>query len=963
MRIKLGLFNAGKMKRTYHTNKPLNKLDIKENKLEISSDNPLHYNRVEEKNNLSSFLAEEKREASTVQTNSYNVQGCKEEIPEETFFLELRDDPVNAYKKFESNPYEAPESQPLLLKIITDLNERLQPGSVLELEQFKSFQEQLIHLRKEGIELLERHLPLSDLNAFIIKYVESMDKLFRYADPSLKGTYHRDLAKGYMKSLLNTRDGTRMFFTTHAVDDLYFLHIRPAAIYLNWVIDLPPFAVNEGNYTGGPLVPSTKIQRFLDGLMVDTEEITKHDLGHTFFMKRQDKWLFETSGFSRLELVKEWTQNKNHILSQWKLLSQTDPELAKAVRFIIFEVIHDKGYQFYLPILRQQFHSPKWEEIVRFKQKHGYYGKEGIADAVDLRLKEGRIWLVNLVEQMLRKDNLQKIEDLNARTSPIVIKKWSKLENHTGIPINIEVNGVRDFNIIFDVKNVGMKSTSLYLISLVLAPTAKEIVLTPKKVDMLEKWIWQKKHSDGVDSLVLGSDGEVTVKLKPHTELKQPPEILSAEERLTEVELYKLERLLCLIVNKDPAPFTITLPPEQFKGTIINIDQLSEQVHFIGDNGQIHILPLMDVSLQPDFVLKISHPERYINLNPDDRFVNEDVLRKSYIHYEESMNVSAPPFVTIDNKYELAIVDTHEHQVANAVSSVLTRSLEDAKYTNGGYLPPNIVVRVQSELISPYGITHLWGTAGHRFVLSREAPEGKREVISTALVHRSRDGIFFFTSRFNNLQHSTLEYDLDFNYSADGNPEHKWFDKFCFPEFPQYKPKGFHHFANFVVEREGTRGQGIARLMIKEIVKNYSKEYIHSTGSEIQHSQKLLCGRGFWQIGDPPWLARMTKLGFYQRLGSETFHIEQKWDPLVPTFDQEGKIIGNISYNKSFGIPEMYIKMLEKNEVEYQTIYQDALKDPKGEHLFFRIPKVIETAQSENAKLQYFQLIYPFIPK
>lgn len=885
----------------------------------------------------------------------------KEKVPSETFFLELRNDPINAYRKFELNPFEAPESGPLLLKIIADLNQRLQPGSVLELEQFKTFKEQLFQLRKEGIELWERSIPLSDLNVLILKYVESMDKLFRSCDPTLKGTYHRDLAQGYMKSLLNTRDGTRMFFTTHAVDDLYFLDIRPAAIYLNWVIDLPPFSVNAKNYTGGPIVPAKEIQKFLDGLFVDTEEITKHDLGHTFSMKRQDKWLFETSSFSRLELVKEWTRNKNRIMSQWKSLSQTDPALAKAVQFIIFLVIHDKGYQFHLPILRQQFHSAKWVEMARFNQKHGYYGKNGITDEVDSRLEQGRIWLVNLVEQMLKEDNLQKITSLNAETQSVVIKRWQKIETYNGIPINIEANGVQDLKITFNVPGVGMKSTSLYLISLVLTPTADKPILTPEKIDRLEKWIWQKKHSNLIDSLTVNPDGEVTARLKGDAKFQQAPEILAAEEKLSKVELYKLERLLYLTANKMTVPFTITLLPKSFKGTITKIDYSNECVDFIDDAGQMHSCPLIEVSFQPDHqFLNTHHPAKYINLNPDDRFVDANVLRKSYIHYEQSMNVSAPPFVNIDNHYELAIVDTHDPRIARAVSSILTRSLNDAKYTHGGYLPPAIVERVQLELISPYGITHVWGATGHRFVLSREATGGKREMISTALVHRSRDGIFFFTSKFNNLRHSTLRYDLDFDYSADGNPEHKWFNKFCYPEISIYKPKGFHHFANFVVEREGVRRQGIAHMMIQQIIKNYSLEYICSTGSKVQHSQRLICGSGLWQIGDPPWLARMTKLGFYQRLGSETFHIDTEWDPLVPTLDKEGKKIDHVAYNQSFGLPEIYHKMLEKRDPESQKIYQKALKDPKGHHLFFRIPEVIEKAQSGRAKLQYFQLILPF---
>lgn len=326
----------------------------------------------------------------------------------------------------------------------------------------------------------------------------------------------------------------------------------------------------------------------------------------------------------------------------------------------------------------------------------------------------------------------------------------------------------------------------------------------------------------------------------------------------------------------------------------------------------------------------------------------------------------------IDNQYELAIVDLKELQLAKAISSVLTRSLEDAKYTKGGYLPPQVVERVQRDLISPYGVIHQWGKTGYRFVLSREASQGKREIICTALIHANPDGIFFFTGRFNNLQHQDLDTALDFDHSADGHPHHKWFDKFAYPPLSQYKPQGFHHFANFVVEKNGARGLGLSRLMIQEIVKNYSKLNLVSTGRTALHAQPLLEGQGLWQIGDPPWLARMKNLGFYLRLGSETFHIEKEWDPLFPIFDKEGKKIDHISYNQSFSMPDLYLKMLENSDIKDKKIEQNLetklitlplSTDLRGNHLLTRIPEVIKMCQSGKHKLQYFQLILNFISK
>src|SRR3712207_6883759 len=46
------------------------------------------------------------------------------------------------------------------------------------------------------------------------------------------------------------------------------------------------------------------------------------------------------------------------------------------------------------------------------------------------------------------------------------------------------------------------------------------------------------------------------------------------------------------------------------------------------------------------------------------------------------------------------------------------------------------------------------------------------------------------------------------------DPAHKWFDRFAFPELSRFKPKGYHHIANFVVckEERGRKDRKSTRL-------------------------------------------------------------------------------------------------------------------------------------------------------
>lgn len=336
---------------------------------------------------------------------------------------------------------------------------------------------------------------------------------------------------------------------------------------------------------------------------------------------------------------------------------------------------------------------------------------------------------------------------------------------------------------------------------------------------------------------------------------------------------------------------------------------------------------------------------KYINLSSQDCFVKADVLRAAYLHYDESLNPTAQNFISLANDYELGIVSSQVPEIAQAVSSVLTRSLEDGKDIKGGYLPPKVVERVQLEIISPYGISQLWGTTGHRFVLTRPAGPGMREVLASILVGRSKDTIFFFTGRYNNIKHSAIKETVDLNQPADSNPEHKWFEQFSFPDLEIFKPKFYHQIANFVVAKEH-RGQGLARFFLDNIVRYYSRDSILHHQGKIIHSQHLLCGRGFWQIGDPPWLPKMQRLGFYLRGGAENFFIEHDWAPLTPVFDGD-KQLSNAEYNQSFGLPQMYENFQPSDKTQ--------------EHLLDRIPEVIRLSQNPKAKLQYFQAMFNFL--
>lgn len=333
---------------------------------------------------------------------------------------------------------------------------------------------------------------------------------------------------------------------------------------------------------------------------------------------------------------------------------------------------------------------------------------------------------------------------------------------------------------------------------------------------------------------------------------------------------------------------------------------------------------------------------KYINLEPNDRFLSEKLLRDSYVRSSSRKYAYMKPFVTLNDELELGIVDTKKHvEVAKGVSSVLSRSIDRAKDIYGGYLPSRIVDRAQLEYVSPYSISHLWGKSCYRFVLTRKINTDIREIIGTALISNSEDTLLFFTNKYNNLKPSTLKEDVDFDLSVDG--KHRWFDKFDMPNIEDYKPEGCHQLANFAVETVNCRGAGLGKLLISEIVKNYASSHLKG---QIQHSQPLIHGKGLFQIADPSWRKYMINVGFKLRHGAETFYLDREWDKLTPLIIN-GKEVDNKTYNRMYGLPQIY----EGVDLSVKSTPVDLTE---------RIPRVIELAESGNAKLQYFQMIYMF---
>ena len=867
-----------------------------------------------------------------------NLSKFNHNLFREEFVHRIQEKPNEIYVNFYQNQFNFNYNIEPLLKLVADTNFRLCDSSLMHAPKFALDKQALEQVREKGINMLcNSRIDPQKLYSFVFEYVETMFNLLKKYDPTLKETYHTNFTKDFINGLCKTGNNSALFFTFENVDQQYLIDIRPTCLYLVQLIDLPNFSFNKNtvNEIGcQPLISSKYLKKSIEGNLLHFCEVIYHDPGHAYVMNRQDAWLFKTCLKTSPELVTEWIHNKNLYVESYNKLHDSDYPLYKTVKTCLFDLVHDRGYQFYLPILRQQLRAQKNRDNIKTKIIRGDF-EDPVDEHTLNNVNRAMDWLLNLTEKFLLDKNLN-IISANKNNS-FIIKKYLDVVSGNGKPIDIVIypNGKIQVNFLCDDK---MKSVSLYEIELLNASATTYPILTHEKILNINKWISMLNNGKLGSNIRINQYGELVNQITNHDCVDV--DTFSDEHHLKSIEIFKLERLFNVIKNESWINFSITHQPDIYETNNIVLDKTKITI----DTGVTFELGEID--------LEVAKPHsrfsttKYVNLDSHARFMKWKDIDKSFIISPYATQPSAPPFVQIIHQNQDLIfgcVNTTDNiNLATAVSSLLCRSINDAKDSLGGYLPSRIVDRAHLQYGSPYAITHLWGRTGNRFVLLRKMDNEWVELVGTALVSQSRNNLFFFTSKYNNIWYPSIMKNVDFGLTlSDG--KNKWFDKFDMPNINEYKPLGYNQLANFAVEKIDCRGMGLGKLMIDTLRNHYA--FVNPT-LNINHCQPLICGIGLHQIADPSWPPFMENIGFIRRLGAETFFIDQPWSRIEPVIINN-QPLDNISFNKKFGLDQLY------DNIKKETL------NPKI-HLVDRIDHVRELSKSPHAKLQYVQLLFNF---
>lgn len=216
---------------------------------------------------------------------------------------------------------------------------------------------------------------------------------------------------------------------------------------------------------------------------------------------------------------------------------------------------------------------------------------------------------------------------------------------------------------------------------------------------------------------------------------------------------------------------------------------------------------------------------------------------------------------------ELGVVDPSVPGVAEGISTLLMRSIQDARAENDGHLPGWLVDDIERNYISPAKIRGLWAATGHRFVVVLAG-----EIVGTIHVAKRHD-IILTVDR------------VRVNVPA--------------ADFPGFKPEGLHHVVNVSVRHELRRAK-IGTAMVDGIVASFRDRFD---------------GEGLWVRADPPWHASLAGLGFVH---------DPAFDVFLPETAERTAGLPHDVFNRRYGCtcpaPPERTRLMETKKLQYVSM-------------------------------------------
>lgn len=523
---------------------------------------------------------------------------CPHLLADRAFLQTLQDAPADTYFQHRYAARQAAQigaddfgfapHLPIVQRIIKDLRERQTK------KLSAKFKDQLEQLAQKAEALLASGLPPYKATARFImyEYLPMLDLILAERHPELMANeYHRKHAESDFENKLNRAPDLLIYFSFEPVSNSFFLRSRPAPMQLVG-IDLRGLEEDDSS------TPHA------DNFAMKNSEFAWHDVGHIDFMAMRDLEYIYNSGKPIERIVYEWDVTRRRVVAVVDQVRLMDPDLADAMELVLVELLHERGFQYSLTVLKTELDTYKWVEVIERKLKYGFFRTTEYRPATFQRIDEARKNLSALVGALREHDQQQWIETLHADLVPSQIIHTPVLQFSRGHLIEAEI---RDFHHVQmraePSRGIQEKTSALEVILAQVNPSPD--FLKPH-LDKIEALLDTSGSPDGIDAILVHNDRTLSVRWKngrvqSFADAPAPARISS--HHLEPVLAFKIRQMIGSFERGEPLAYTLRRPPQTYRGWIRILDnQVASGRRSVGIRtleGQILQLPLVEVRIDP----------------------------------------------------------------------------------------------------------------------------------------------------------------------------------------------------------------------------------------------------------------------------------------------------------------------------------------------------------------------------
>ncbi len=262
-------------------------------------------------------------------------------------------------------------------------------------------------------------------------FADVLDRLLIKRHPDLANKhYHKHHAEHKLEEYLSGAPDILMIFSFEFLGPDFFIKSRSAPLQL----------------VGFDL-------RGLDDLLSERPHADKHDMlisefpwhdiGHIDFMAGRDFEYINSDNKPLKRIIFEWDATRKRILESISYVrnKDRDSDLADAMVELVSELLHERGFQYSLTVLKQELETDKWVDVILKKWKNGFYGKLDPNPRLFERLAEARTILYQRVSQLREPIQLDWLRALNGQEVPVRVIYSPKLSYSRGHSQSIQING------------------------------------------------------------------------------------------------------------------------------------------------------------------------------------------------------------------------------------------------------------------------------------------------------------------------------------------------------------------------------------------------------------------------------------------------------------------------------------------------------------------------------------------